>query len=89
MKIRQLKLLPDLRDDMTIEDIHYIYGTLEIDKIQCKSYTISNHAKLMKSCGILIDGLKLANLGKCMSIFISLLSFIRQITLSFGVVVFR
>ncbi len=74
---------------MTVEDIHYIYGTLEINKIEQNSYTISNHVKFMKSCGVLINGLKLAKLGKGMSIFIGLLSFMRQITLSFGVVVFR
>jgi hypothetical protein len=32
-KIERVKPLPDLNDDMDLEDLRYLYGTVEIEKI--------------------------------------------------------
>jgi hypothetical protein len=58
---------------MTVEDVYYIYGTLEIEKIKREAYTNNNHSKFMNSFGLLIKGIKLSKLGKGMSIFIGIL----------------
>jgi hypothetical protein len=41
VKLRSSRPLPDLTDKMTLEDIQYIYGTLKIQSIQSKAYTLS------------------------------------------------
>ncbi len=62
---------------MTIEDVYYIYKSVDIEKIKITSYTESKHAKFMKTYGILVKNISLEELGKAMTIFIGLLSFIR------------
>lgn len=44
VKIQHKIPLPDLHDDMTIEDVQYIYKSNDIEKIRIKSYTKSKHA---------------------------------------------
>jgi hypothetical protein len=74
---------------MTLEDVQYIYKSSDIDRIRMNVYTESKHAKFMKSYGILIEKISLAELGKAKTIFIGLLNLIRQILLSFVVIYFR
>ena len=58
-------------------------------KIRISAYTESNHIKFMSTYGFLIEDISLAVLGKPKTILIGLLSFFRQIVLSFIVVYFR
>jgi hypothetical protein len=54
VKIEHSKPLPDLKDEMTLEDVHYIYKSVDIEKIRISAYTESKHAKFMRTYGILI-----------------------------------
>ncbi len=42
---------------MTIEEIGYIYGSIQIEKIQSLVYFQSDHDLFMKKYGILIEGI--------------------------------
>ncbi len=74
---------------MTLEDVKYINKSVDIDKIRMSAYTESKHASFMKTYGILIEKISLAELGKAKTIAIGLLFLIRQIVLSFIVFYFR
>jgi hypothetical protein len=50
---------------------------MDIAKIKRRAYTESRHAKFMRTYGILIKDISLAELGKPKTILIGLLSFIR------------
>ena len=62
---------------------------MDIAKIKRRAYTESRHAKFMRAYGILIKDISLAKLGKPKTILIGLLSFFRQIVLSFIVFLLR
>jgi hypothetical protein len=62
---------------------------MDIAKIKMRAYTECRHANFMKSFGILIKDISLAELGKPKTILIGLLSFFRQIVLSFIVFFLR
>ncbi len=62
---------------MTLEDLQYIYKSIDIDRIRMSAYTESKHATFMKTYGILIEKISLAELGKAKTIVLGLLSFIR------------
>jgi hypothetical protein len=51
-----------------------------------RAYTESKHAKFLRIYGILVENMNLAEMGKAKTILIGLLSFARQIILSFFVV---
>jgi hypothetical protein len=42
-KIERVKPLPDLNDDMDVEDLSNLYGTVDIEKILKTAYTSSKH----------------------------------------------
>lgn len=89
VKIRSSIPFPDLKDEMTLEEINEIYKTIYIEEIQKNAYTLSKHKEIMKKYGVVIKGIKLEKLKKRMTFFIGFLSFLRQIILSYGVVYFR
>jgi hypothetical protein len=62
---------------MTLEEIEYIYGTLNIGRIQSKVYLKNNHVLFMKKFGILIQGIEMTRLGKVPTIAIGFLSISR------------
>ena len=43
MKIRSSIPLPDLEDEMQLEDIKYLYNKIEIEKIKKNAYTSTKH----------------------------------------------
>jgi hypothetical protein len=50
---------------------------MDIAKIKMRAYTESRHAKFIKTYGILIKDISLAELGKPKTILIGLLSYFR------------
>ena len=62
---------------------------MDIAKIKMRAYTECRHAKFMNRFGILIKDISLDELGKPKTIIIGLLSFTRQIVLSFIVFFLR
>ncbi len=71
---------------MTLEDVEYIYKSVDIEQIRIRAYTESKHEKFLRTYGILVENINLAEMGKAKTILIGLLSFVRQIILSFIVV---
>jgi hypothetical protein len=86
IKIRHRRPLPDLKNEMTLEDVEYIYKSVDIEQIRIRAYTESKHEKFLRTYGILVENINLAEMGKAKTILIGLLSFVRQIILSFIVV---
>jgi phosphosulfolactate synthase (CoM biosynthesis protein A) len=76
IKIRHRRPLPDLKDEMTIEDVEYIYKSVDIEQIRMRAYTKSKHAKFLRTYGILVENINLAEMGKAKTILIGLLSFV-------------
>jgi hypothetical protein len=70
-QIKQAMPLPDLHDDMEVEDLKYLYGTIDIEIILKNTYTNSNHQKIMQSYGALIKDLNIEKNGKNISILLS------------------
>ena len=62
---------------MTLEEIKYLYNTIDIEKIKKNTYTKKKHEKFMNKFGILIKGLKLNKLKKPLTFFIGFYSFFR------------
>ncbi len=46
-KIERVEPLPDLNDYMDLEDLKYLYGTIDIDIIKKTAYTNSKHKKFV------------------------------------------
>ncbi len=89
VKIRSSIPLPDFKDEMTVEDIMYLYNSNDIEKIKNNAYTKTKHQYFMNTYGVIIEGIKLDKLKKPMTFLIGFLKYYRQIFLAFGVVYFR
>ena len=51
--------LPDLDDFMQIEQVKYLYGTIDIEAIHKSCYTAKQHKKFMETFGCLVQDIKI------------------------------
>ena len=88
VKIGKSNPLPDLNDYLQVEELKYIYGTIDFNKVQ-KAYTKYKHTRFMARYGILLDDVRLSQLGKAKAIFVVIILNVRQLVLSVGIVYLR
>jgi hypothetical protein len=73
---------------MDVEDLNYLYGTIDIDKIQQSAYNNTKHLQFLRKYGTLLIDKDLERNGKTLSIIAAVYQFCRLLLMAIILVEF-
>lgn len=85
-KMKRADPLPDLNDMMSLEELRFNYGTINIQEIHRTAYTESKHEAFMAHYGRLLEEVDTRKLGKVLSIATVFIYIFRKFIVAFCVV---